>query len=101
MARGTMAKTAVENKIREAFGSDFVGVSDKKLYVWADDEGERVQIAISLTCPKVPLGGATISEGINFDDMPTQAASPVDFKPAEMTSEEVDNVRKLLQELGL
>ena len=101
MARGAIAKTTVENKIREAFGSDFVGVSDKKLYVWADDEGERVQIAISLTCPKVPLGGATIKEGINFDDMPAQAASPVEFKPAEMTSEEVDNVRKLLQELGL
>ena len=100
MARGAIAKTTVENKIREAFGSDFVGVSDKKLYVWADDEGERVQIAISLTCPKVPLGGTTVSEGLNFDDMPAQA-TPEAFKPAELTENETENVRKLLQELGL
>ena len=42
MARGATAKVEVENKIRAAFGEDFAGVADKKLYVWADDDSERV-----------------------------------------------------------
>ena len=25
------------------------------MYVWANDDGERVQIALAMTCPKVPL----------------------------------------------
>lgn len=41
MAKGSMAKVVVENKIKEAFGNDFIGVADKKIYVWADD-GENV-----------------------------------------------------------
>ena len=56
MAKGATAKVNVENKIREAFGADFVGNVDKKLYVWADEGGEKVQICLSMTCPKVPVG---------------------------------------------
>ena len=100
MARGANAKVAVENKIATAFGEDYIGTYDKKLYVWADDGGERVQIAISLTCPKNFVGETSInSNEINFDDMPTlgQASS---FKPAEITEEEKSNVSKLLAELG-
>ena len=48
----------------------------------------------------MPLGGTTVSEGLNFDDMPAQA-TPEAFKPAELTENETENVRKLLQELGL
>ena len=102
MARGATAKVEVENKIRAAFGEDFAGVADKKLYVWADDDGERVQIAISLTCPKVPLGGNTVSEGLDFENMSSiPTAQPEEFKPAEVTETETKNIRKLLQELGL
>ena len=39
-------------KLKEAFGENYIAEVDKKHYVWADDAGERVQIAISLTCPK-------------------------------------------------
>ena len=38
-----------------AFGADYIGEQDKKIYVWADDGGERVQIAIAMTCPKTPI----------------------------------------------
>ena len=33
MAKGSNAKVIVENKIKEAFGNDFIGVADKKIYV--------------------------------------------------------------------
>lgn len=98
--RGAIAKNIVEDKIREAFGADFVGIQDKKLYVQADENGEKVQIAISLTCPKVPLG--IVEDGINFESGGGGGAGhPPEFKPAEVTPEETENIRKLLAELGL
>ena len=52
MAKGQIAKNYIGNKIVEIFKNDFIKVEDKKIYVWADDGDGKVQIAISLTCPK-------------------------------------------------
>ena len=102
MAKGTIAKQQVENIIRNAFGSNFLGVADKKIFVQADDgNGEMVNISISLTCPKTPyIAGAPAEGGIDFDNMPTSGTA-TEFKPAEITTEETENIRKLLAELGL
>lgn len=105
MARGSIAKTAVEKKIAEAFGESFIGLYDKKLYVWANDGGEQVQIAISLTCPKnfievnkeVDTGG----DWDFTDDGPKMAVAVNPTGPAEITEEEVDNLKKLMERLGL
>ena len=53
MARGSIAKQQVINKLAVAFGEDYIGEFDKKFYVWANENGERVQIAISLTCHNI------------------------------------------------
>jgi len=102
MARGANAKVVIENKIRDAFGADFIGVADKKLYIQADDgNGEMVQIALSMTCPKIPLSAGGVGEdGLDFDNMPS-GGKPTEFKPAEITTEETENIRKMLAELGL
>ena len=52
MAKGAAAKELVIKKLQQAFGSDYIGELDKKIYVWSEENGERLQIAISLTCPK-------------------------------------------------
>ena len=98
MARGANAKVAVTEKIAAAFGKDFIGEYDKKIYVWADDGGERVQIAIAMTCPKTFIGEVD-NNVMDFENMsePGQISS---FKPAEVTEEEKKNVSKLLAELG-
>ena len=33
MAKGSIAKEAVEAKIKAAFGADYIGIYDKKIYV--------------------------------------------------------------------
>ena len=99
-AKGSVAKTNVENKIKEVFGSDFVGMADKKLYVWADDGGQKVQIAISLTCPKVgldadaPAGNSFVQSG---GIVGTYTGTPI----VEMTAEEEQNIQTLIERLGL
>ena len=101
MARGANAKVQVENIIRDAFGSNFLGTAEKKLYVKADDgNGEMVNIAITLTCPKVPFSSGADEDGLDFDNMPS-GGKPTEFKPAEITTEETENIRKMLAELGL
>ena len=89
MAKGNIAKQNIENKIKEVFGADYIGIFDKKLYLWADDGGERVQVALTMTCPKVFVGV----------DAPAEA--PDEFQPAEITQQEQDNLKMLIERLGL
>lgn len=98
MAKGAIAKSEVENKIRNVFGKDFIGVdtASKKLYVQAEEDGEMVQIAISMTCPKTPF---VPEGGMNFNNC--NFGEPDTFQPAEVSSAELDNIRKMIQELGL
>ena len=104
MAKGNIAKERVMKKIQEAFGADYVGEYDKKIYLWADDGGNKVQIAISLTCPKVYRGvEETGPSELSFDDDETAAASVAEntFQPAEITKEEQDTLEALMKRLGL
>ena len=97
MARGAIAKQVVEDKIREAFGKDFVGVdpSTKKIYVQAEENGEMIQVSIAMTCPKTnfSVDGDFATTG-NF-------GQPDVFQPAEISTTEMENVRKLIKEFNL
>lgn len=104
MARGNIAKQNVIDKIKTAFGSNYIGEYDKKIYVWAQENGEQVQIAISLTCPKVAVevSNAPVTGDFNFeDDAPAVVVAASGFQPAEITDEERDRVRDLMRTLGL
>lgn len=104
MAKGATAKVNVINKIALAFGDDYIGEVDKKVYVWADDGGERVQIAIAMTCPKTPVAApevvtTTDSSGHNWDE---PAASPaVSTARAEVTEEEKQRIADMMAKFGL
>ena len=102
MARGNVGKDNVIQKMRMAFGNDFIGIHDKKVYVWADDGGERVQIAISMTCPKTNVD---IGDSHNWADTkeedsacPTPAAATV---KSELTAEERKTINDLMARLNL
>ena len=96
-AKGTQAKENVKKNIIESFNKDYIGENSNKLYVWADDGGQKVQIAISLTCPKVGLN----IEGNGFVDdtglMGTYTEEPV----IEITPEEEENIQTLIKKLNL
>ena len=104
MAKGDVAKSKIASKLEKLFGENYIGEYSKKYYVWEDDGGERVQIAITLTHPKVPVASITQVDkdgGISFD-VPTNAAvAPTGFAPAEITQEEQDNLATLLKKFNL
>ena len=104
MARGTIGKANVVNKIKAAFGADFIGEYDKKIYVYTQENGERIQIAISLTCPKVQVAvaNAPATGDFNFeDDAPSTVVAAGAFQPADITTEERERVNDLMKKLGL
>ena len=103
MARGAQAKSKVEQIISSAFKDNFLGIYDKKLYVQAEENGEMVQIAISLTCPKTPV---VVSEKplifdnkLNFEDGATVIPHPQ--VQTEISDEERQTVKELMERLGL
>lgn len=105
MAKGAIAKENVTKKIAAAFGADFVGEFDKKLYVWAEENGERVQIAIAMTCPKNPVGNIDFSaepgNSLNFEDMSAGLIAGGNTTTTEISDEEKNNIAELMKRLGL
>ena len=107
MAKGAVAKENVIKVIAEAFGNNFIGEFDKKVYVYANDGGEMVQIAISLTCPKNPIQvDTTVTTNAgdwDFSDNPkvNTTVAVASAAPAEITEEEKANIANLMAKLGL
>lgn len=121
--KSDIAKSEVERKIALAFGDDFIGVQDKKIYVWADAGGERIQIAISMTAPKVWIEGESAAKptvvtpkvagdvppweedtsGTGWDFSAPSQVNVVATPPAasEITKEEKENIATLMARLGL
>lgn len=103
MAKGQEAKDNLVKKILEGTaGSDYIGEYDKKHYFWSLEKGEPMQVAISLTCPKNQV--AVVESGSNeldFENMEPTQVQPTTFIPAEITQEEKDKVKELMDKLGL
>ncbi len=93
--KGAIAKEKVVEIISKAFGNDYIGEFNKKYYVWAEDGAEKVQICISLTCPKVNIDSPQV---LNFDD---EDSVSVTSAPVEITQEEKDTLSELMARLGL
>lgn len=102
MARGAIAKQVITKKLQEAFGADFLGEMDKKIYLQAPENGEMVQIAIAMTCPKntIEVSNAPVVKNgmIDFESGGTLVAPTA---TAEVTDEERATIEDMMKRLGL
>lgn len=97
--KGQIAKENVEKKIIEAFGSDYAGTFDRKIYVWTTEGGVRTQVCLAMTCPKVFRGvEETAPTALNFDD---DGNFPTTNSKVEITKEETETLQALMERLGL
>lgn len=103
MAKGTIAKQEVIKKIQSAFGTDFLGEFDKKIYVQAQENGEMVQIAMALTCPKTPVAvsNAPIVKGDRMDFSDESTIIPVNSSNTEISEEERQTIADMMARFGL
>ena len=102
-AKGSIAKVEVTKMIQDAFGENFLGEFDKKIYVQVPENGEMVQIAIALTCPKTPVvvstGPVIKGDKMDFENEST-ISSPLPLN-VEITDEERENIAIMMARLGL
>lgn len=96
MAKGSIAKENLLKRFATAVGEDYICEKDKKFYFWSTENGERVQVAISMTVPKTPVECNSPGGDLNFD---TEAPAPA--KPVEMGEDEKATLSRLMEELGL
>lgn len=120
MARGSIAKEKVIEKISAALGPEWIGKYDNKYYCWANENGENVQIAITLTCPKnnIPVESVNVTHtsvpqaDFNWETTESKTSSQDDDRPPwedvksfesknEVTQNEIDNLEALLKRCGL
>ncbi len=99
MARGAEAKENLIKRFAAAVGADYCGEQDKKYYFWSTENGERVQIAVAMTCPKTPVIFQGNGGDLNFDDDTMTAASAA--SPVQMNEDEAKTLQRLMEELGL
>ena len=101
MAKGNEAKAALIKRFAAAVGADYLGEQDKKYYFNSKENGEVVQIAVSMTCPKTPVTFNGHGGDLNFDDESGPIAAPSGGSPVEMTEDEQATLDRLMKELDL
>ena len=92
MARGTESKAIVIAKLLETFDGAFE--YGKELRIPLIENGERVEIKVTLTCAKTNVGGDEVSGAAEQGPVITEDATP----PSE---EEKQNIKNLMDKLGI
>ena len=100
--KGTESKTKVAQKILEAFGGSFLYNDGKEIRIPMLENGETVQIKVTLTAAKVNVSpeGETAIPGEDNTDLSMTFSGNMIEKTAP-TEEEKKNVADLLKSLGL
>ena len=94
-AKGNEAKSKITKKILETFGnSAFIANGGKEIRINEEENGELIQIKLTLTASKTPIsqnGEDISSQGINFAE-----SKNIDI---EMTSEEKENIADFIKRI--
>ena len=96
MARGSQAKEVIWSKLKEVFPELFI--VGKEYRIPMIEDGETIEIKVTLTAAKDVIGGAVAKPSVESD-----TASPVEVKVEDIspTPEEMKEVRDFLKELDL
>ena len=97
MARGSVAKEEIVQKILKDFAGSFV--NDKEIRIPWEENGEQLQIKLTLTCAKVNI--AVPGSDNAFDLAGEQTAAPAIDDTPELTEEEKTKVNDLIKKLCL
>lgn len=94
MARGAESKAKLIEKLKEIYPDAFE--YGKEFRIPFEEDGQRVEIKVALTCAKSNVGGegASVESGV-------QSEEAVNVASAAPTEEEKANIAKLMDRLGI
>lgn len=97
--KGIQAKADITKKILEIFDGSFM--NDKEIRIPIMENGEEVQIKVTLTAAKVNIDHAAILD--TSSDTPTISANVLNFtdQKTEPSADEKAKVKELMTMLGL
>ena len=102
-AKGSIAKTEIMSTILATFPNSFAFNDGKEVRINYMENGELVQIKVTLTAAKVPVEvdvpAATAQTDI--DDVPFPIGTPTEQVPDEPSDEEKERLKNLLAALNL
>ncbi len=103
MAKGAVAKKYIFDTLLKTFEDSFMYNNGKELRVNIDEEGNPVQIKITLTAAKEAVSpeGEVLKAAATASETTTPVSEPEPSKLVEPTEEEKQNVETLLKSLGL
>lgn len=101
--KGTILKKEITDKILSTFEGSFLYNDGKEIRIPGTEEGQEIQVKVSLTCAKVNVepNSDIILPGTsknNLENSETVSEVTVAIEP---TQEEKDNIKKLMASLGL
>lgn len=99
MAKGAESKAVLFAKLQEIYPNAFWEDENKILRVPMTEDGNVVEIKVTLTAAKANLGSG-LPESV-FDNAAPVVTKPTAAKTIKVTEEEKANVSKLLASLGL
>lgn len=94
MAKGASSKAKLIEKLKEIYPDAFE--YGKEFRIPFEEDGQRVEIKVALTCAKSNVGGEGASEVSGVE-----SNTPVNVAPAAPTEEEKANIAALMDRLGL
>lgn len=94
MAKGAESKAKLIEKLKEIYPDAFE--YGKEFRIPFEEDGQRVEIKVALTCAKSNVGGEGASEVSGVE-----SNTPVDVVAAAPTEQEKENIAKLMDRLGL
>lgn len=99
--KGTILKKEITDKILETFEGSFLYNDGKEIRIPGLEDGQELQVKVALTCAKINVtpNGENALPG---EDTVTEApVSNISQASAEVTQEEKDNIKKMMEVLGL
>lgn len=101
-AKGSIAKENLINKIIKSLPSEsYIGCYEKKYYFFSEENGEKVQVALTLTVPKNQVVPVSLPVGNGMDFSGQSQGLTMTGTPSEITAEELSNIQELMNKLGL
>ena len=99
--KGAIFKKEITDKILATFPGSFLYNDGKEIRVVGMEEGQEIQVKVSLTCAKtnVEPNGENAMPGI-VATVSSTVETPISTN-TEVTAEEKQNVQKLMAALGL
>lgn len=94
MAKGAESKIKLIEKLKEIYPDAFE--YGKEFRIPFEEDGQRIEIKVALTCAKTNVGGDGVSEVSEV-----QSNDAVNATSAAPTEEEKKNISDLMERLGL